>query len=151
GAIGGGIILAAGDQAAALSYGTGAGQTPWLILGGSTATGGDINIPNVSLVTNGSLIFAETHSGYSTGSITTGAITAANGTGLTNTGITGSTFLIATGNVATGTITSTNSLLFSIAGSIGSANNAIQTNVQNLSILTPNSAYIYDSSAVRLG
>lgn len=126
---GGQIIVAAGSLApTAPNY--------WLIIGGTSKTGGNIALPNVSLgSSNESLIYLAASAGDSRiGSIATGQLSASTGAGNTKPG---TVYAFAAADFTPSQVTAQFGNFGSISGNIGYPDTPVQIAVSSLSVKLP--------------
>ncbi len=145
------LIMAAGDAAAGLTYGTGNNakgdpNAAWLVLGGGTTSGGNINIPGLALGSAGTqLVYLQAHKGADrSGSIITGNVTASTGS---NGAAPGTVYAFANNDILTGTLSSYSASLNSVAGNIGYPGQRLSLNVRDLSTKTTGLVFITDSAS----
>jgi hypothetical protein len=124
------IILAAGDQAAAATYGISTGNSVFLILGLGSTTGGAINLPNVAVGdSNTAMVYLHATSGTATGFISTGTVTAAS----TNNTFPGTIHAVSDGDILTPVANAGMLFLVSANGSIGTSQTPLVTDASYIS------------------
>ncbi len=142
----GAIIMSAGDFAATRTYGsnTSAGEQAWMVLGGVTASGGDIYLPTVNIGSSSTYLVAlGAHSSSIAdqqpyGSISTGAVTTSQGQLLD-----GSIYAFASQDIISSTGYSSDFVsLTSAQGNIGNISSALNVNAPFLTFYGFAGSYI---------
>lgn len=149
------VIIAAGDQAASVTYGLDAGQSAWLVLGATSTTGGAISLGNVNLGSaNTQLVMLQAHGKAAEGTtpavqgfIQTGNITTATGVSGTTLTSMGNVYAIADNNVTTGTVSTSILNVANGTGTIGLSTAPLATNAAYIRVKSTSGAYINDSNS----
>lgn len=145
------VIIAAGDAAATGTYGANGGD-PWVIVGGRTATGGNISLANVDLGGGtAALTYLAAHSGTTAGTAPGYVVVKSAGASNLST-IPGSIYTFSDGDqVSTNALAASRVSLNSSTGNIGSLASYLPTTTPNLSIATFGGAFVKNSIAFNLG
>ena len=144
------LIMAAGDMAATISYGTGASDAQWMILGGASKTGGDIYLPSVSLGSASTdLVYLTAHAGPTAntspyGSIVTANITTSQSSAGSVIGVLNQDMLV------NGTITTDYLYLFSAGGNLGHPAQNLNVNTRWLFATAYYGAFVNSTSTENL-